>query len=375
MATSQKEEATDNKQDFEGSGAVQESVGEKSKPQEPAAVEAPAEKAAAEQGAEETQDQKAADDNADSEEKAETEAKPEAKEKAEVAEEKDKPEAEVKIEAEEKAKGEEKAKAEVEAAEEPKAGTEEKAEAETETKPEAEEKADAAEEKDKPEAEAKVESEEKIEAEEKTSVPEQSQESATGKISDTIQQMTQSPAVLPGESGKPTMGIPQGGNPAHISVSSGVCAKEIMQKEVVWANSEESVQQALTKMQQQDSGYIMVGQDGALEGIVSKSDITGATSIYLRPIFAKWHGPGDDATLQIKLKWIMSRPVRTVRPETPLATIIENMCRFGGRGLPVVDEQGKVQGLVTVFDIFRTLLNTSEDVSTVGKTAETPALT
>ncbi len=198
-------------------------------------------------------------------------------------------------------------------------------------------------------------------------MPDQSQESATGEISETIQQMTQSPAVLPGESGKPTAKI-------HISVSSGVCAKDIMQKEAVWANSEESVQQALTKMQQQDSGYIMVGQDGALEGIVSKSDITGATSIYLRPIFAKWHGPLDDATLQIKLKWIMSRPVRTVRPETPLETIIENLCRFGGRGLPVMDEQGKVQGLVTVFDIFRTLLNTSEDVSAVGKTAETPAL-
>jgi len=318
MATSQTEEATDNKQASEETGAVQESGDEKSKSQEPAAVEAPAEEAAAEQGAEETQEQKAVDDKADSEEKAEGEA---------------------------------------------------------EAKPEGEAKAEAAEEKDKPEAESKVESEEKVEAEEKTSVPEQSQESATGKISETIQQMTQSPAVLPGESGKPTMGSPQNRKPAHISVSSAVCAKDIMQKEVVWANSEESVQQSLTKMQQQDSGYIMIGQDGTLEGIVSKSDITGATSIYLRPIFAKWHGPLDDATLQIKLKWIMSRPVRTVRPETPLATIIENMCQFGGRGLPVVDEQGKVQGLVTVFDIFRALLNAGADVSTTGKTSEAPVLT
>jgi len=361
MATSQTEEATDNKQDSEETGAVQESGDEKSKAQEPAAVEAPAEEAAAEQGAEETQEQKAVDDKADSEEKAEgeAEAKPEGEAKAEVAEEKSKSETEAKVEseAEEKAEAaEEKTEAKPEAAEEPRAETEEKAE-------------------DKTEAEAKVESEEKIESEEKTSVPEQSQESATGKISETIQQMTQSPAVLPGESGKPTMGTPQNRKPAHISVSSAVCAKDIMQKEVVWANSEESVQQSLTKMQQQDSGYIMIGQDGTLEGIVSKSDITGATSIYLRPIFAKWHGPLDDATLQIKLKWIMSRPVRTVRPETPLATIIENMCQFGGRGLPVVDEQGKVQGLVTVFDIFRALLNAGADVSTTGKTSEAPVLT
>jgi CBS domain containing-hemolysin-like protein len=41
----------------------------------------------------------------------------------------------------------------------------------------------------------------------------------------------------------------------------------------------------------------------------------------------------------------------------------------------VIDKDGQVQGLVTVFDIFRTLLNTSEDACTVGKTAEAPALT
>ncbi|MCH8120572.1 MAG: CBS domain-containing protein [Planctomycetes bacterium] len=370
MATSQTEEATDNKQDSEESGAVQESGGEKSKPQEPAAVEAPVEEAAAEQGAEETQEQKAADDKADSEEKAEaeTEAKPE----AEAVEEKGKPEA--KVESKEKAEAvKEKMEAKPEAAEEPKAEAEEKAKPEVEAKPEAE----AVEKEGKPEAEVELDTgysipdtrrESSIENRVSSSVPDQSQESVTGEISETIQKMTQSPAVLPGESGKPTAKI-------HISVSSAVCAKEIMQKEVVWANSEESVQQALTKMQQQDSGYIMIGKDGTLEGIVSKSDITGAASIYMRPIFAKWHGPLDDATLQIKLKWIMSRPVRTVRPETPLATIIENMCRFGGRGLPVMDEQGKVQGLVTVFDIFRALLNTNEDASAVGKTAEAPALT
>jgi len=299
------------------------------------------------------------------EEKAETE--PEAKSEAEAAEEKDKPEAESKVEAEEKAETEPEAKPEAETVEEkdkPEAEAKVEAEEKTGTGPEAKPEAEAVEETDKPEA--KTEAEEKTETEEKTTAPDQSQDSAKSGVSETIQKMAQSPAVLPGESCKSTM--------THISVPSTICAKDVMQKDVVWAGPDESVQQALTKMQQHDCSYIIVGQDETLEGIVSKSDITGATSIYLRPIFAKWHGTEDDATLQIKLKWIMSRPVRTVRPQAPLATIIENMCRFGGRGLPVVDEQGKVQGLVTVFDIFRTLLNTSEDISAVGKTTEAPAL-
>jgi len=59
--------------------------------------------------------------------------------------------------------------------------------------------------------------------------------------------------------------------------------------------------------------------------------------------------------------------------ETPLVVVIENMCRFGGHALAVVDEQGKVQGLVTAFEIFGALLNTSEDISTVGEPLKGPA--
>jgi CBS domain-containing protein len=120
---------------------------------------------------------------------------------------------------------------------------------------------------------------------------------------------------------------------------------------------------------------MMVGTEGLLEGIVSKSDITGAVSVYLRPIFTKWQQPLDDATLQIKIKWIMTRPVRTVSPETPLAVIMENMYRFGGRCLPVVDQQGKVQGIITAFAVFNALLlNTDSDTSTAGKTLQAPPL-
>ena len=275
----------------------------------------------------------------------------------------DKTKAEEKIKAEAEAKVRTEAEAKAKAEAETKAKAEEKAKAEAELRAKAEAEARA---KIGAEENAKTEAEETSETEEKTTAPDQSQEFVEGGVSETIQKMTQSPAVLPGESGKPTM--------AHISVPSTIRAKDVMRKDVVWASPDKSVQQALTKMQQHDSGYIMIGKDGTLEGIVSKSDITGATSIYLRPIFAKWHGPGDDATLQIKLKWIMSRPVRMIRPETPLAAIIENMHRFSGRCLPVMGREGKVQGLVTVFDIFKVLQNSNPNISTVGKSPQAPPL-
>jgi CBS domain-containing protein len=53
---------------------------------------------------------------------------------------------------------------------------------------------------------------------------------------------------------------------------------------------------------------------------------------------------------------------------------MEIMCQFGWRALPVIDEQGTVQGLVTVFDIFRALLKADHNTSVVGNPIQAPML-
>ena len=109
---------------------------------------------------------------------------------------------------------------------------------------------------------------------------------------------------------------------------------------------------------------MIVGQDGILQGIISKSDLTGATSQYLKPAFAKWRRFLDDATLQIRIKWIMTRPLHTVNPQTSLEAIMKHMCRFHRSCLPVTDQQGKVLGLVTEANILKTLLKLQRSLST-----------
>lgn len=187
----------------------------------------------------------------------------------------------------------------------------------------------------------------------------QTSESKGQSVSETIRKMSQSPADLPGW---------------LTDTSSSICAKDIMEENVVWSSPDDSVEQTLARMQQADVGYIMIGTKGVLEGIVSRSNMAEAISPYLRPVFEKWRRPLDDASLKIKVKWMMSRPVRTITPETSFAVIIENMCRFGGRCLPVVNQDGKVQGLITVYNILKFLLNNNPDITTVGKTLQAPQL-
>ena len=147
-----------------------------------------------------------------------------------------------------------------------------------------------------------------------------------------------------------------------------------MRAEVAWAGPEDSIEHLTAVMQQNDTAYVMIGENQTLQGIISKSDVRGALSPYLQSMFAKWRNPMDIATLQIKAKWAMSQPVRTVRPDATLAAIMSAMTEHGGRCMPVVDQQGKVCGLVTAFDVFHAMLSCRPDISTQGQTPQTPPL-
>jgi len=177
-----------------------------------------------------------------------------------------------------------------------------------------------------------------------------------------------------GESGPPKQLCPAAAAPSTgiTGVVATITARQIMQTEVIWADATETVRQALSKMQQHEVGYLMVGRNDMLEGIVSRSDLAGAISPYLRPAFARWKRPLDDATLQIRISWIMTRPVRTVKPNTSLDVIMDTMMRFGGRCLPVIGDDGRVMGMVTAFDVFK-VLSAGNELSLVGKAAHVPA--
>jgi CBS domain-containing protein len=158
-------------------------------------------------------------------------------------------------------------------------------------------------------------------AENAAAASETSEEPPRGKIFEAIRKIAQSPAILPGQSAMVK-------NEIHGVTGNlfEIRANDIMQNKVTWAGPDDSLQQALAKMKQTDAGYIMIGQNGVLEGIVSQSDITRAMSPYLQPIFAKWRRP--------------------------------------------LDEQGNVQGLVTAFDIFWTLLKNNSNSCAEGQTAQ-----
>jgi CBS domain-containing protein len=60
-------------------------------------------------------------------------------------------------------------------------------------------------------------------------------------------------------------------------------------------------------------------------------------------------------TSAIRVSQVMSQPVRTVRPQTPLADAAHLMVTERISGLPVVDEAGALAGIITEADFLRAL--------------------
>lgn len=55
----------------------------------------------------------------------------------------------------------------------------------------------------------------------------------------------------------------------------------------------------------------------------------------------------------MKAKEIMTSPVSTVTPDTPVAQIARLLCQKHISGVPVVDDTGKVVGIVTEIDLIK----------------------
>lgn len=106
-------------------------------------------------------------------------------------------------------------------------------------------------------------------------------------------------------------------------------------------------------MREKNIRRLPVVEDGKLLGIVTIGDVREAS-------------PSDATTLsiwelnylwaQLTIEKIMTRNVLTVKPETPILDAAETMLEHKVSGLPVLDDEENLVGIITESDIFRMLV-------------------
>ena len=69
------------------------------------------------------------------------------------------------------------------------------------------------------------------------------------------------------------------------------------------------------------------------------------------------------ANLQIQVKEIMSKPIITIQETYSLIDALQTMQKNNFRRLPVTNKEGKLVGIVTDKDIFKTIINNKDLIS------------
>ena len=132
-----------------------------------------------------------------------------------------------------------------------------------------------------------------------------------------------------------------------------ILVKDYMSSTVISVTSETPITQAHQIMKKNNIRRLPVIDNGNLEGMVTIGDVreaspSGATSLSIWELNYLWS--------QIKVANIMTKDVMTVRANEPIINAAKMMYENKVSGLPVLDEVGKVIGVITESDIFRMVI-------------------
>jgi CBS domain-containing protein len=116
---------------------------------------------------------------------------------------------------------------------------------------------------------------------------------------------------------------------------------EVMTRGVEPIPADTTVQGAAIKMAEEDVGAVLIGTEDLLEGILTDRDII------LRLVV-----DGRDVT-SVQVREVMSSTLFTCREEDDVGGAFQQMSGHQVRRLPVLDEAGKLVGIVTLSDLTR----------------------
>jgi len=113
--------------------------------------------------------------------------------------------------------------------------------------------------------------------------------------------------------------------------------REIMSKHVVTIDEGKSAIEAARLMTEKGIGSLMVTKEGKTIGIITERDLVVR-------VLAKGVDPRTT-----KVEEVMTKPIITSTPDTPIADVVKLMSRYKIRRVPIVENETLV-GIVTAYD-------------------------
>jgi len=127
----------------------------------------------------------------------------------------------------------------------------------------------------------------------------------------------------------------------------------IMTTKLYTIRESDTLKEAVDLIRQHKIRHLPVVSGKEITGIISSSDINRLT---FGRLFEN-QGGADEAVLEmLTIPQVMTAKVKTVKPDDTIREVAEIFSDQDFHSLPVVDEQGELQGIVTTTDVIKYLL-------------------
>ena len=128
-------------------------------------------------------------------------------------------------------------------------------------------------------------------------------------------------------------------------------------REVPRLTEHDAVARAFDAMRRESHDCVLVMHDDQLAGIFTSRD-------FLNRVAAVRGDPN-----RLTLAEVMTQSPRTLRPHNDVVFAINWMAIEGFRNVPIVDEVGAVLGVLTVWDVMRTLEDLFQEIDATPRSA------
>jgi len=132
--------------------------------------------------------------------------------------------------------------------------------------------------------------------------------------------------------------------------------EDIMTRRVFSVGLEDSMETIRDGMETYGVRHIPVIDSGKVVGLLSRTDVLGFSESQFRS--SRVSRALDDTRMEETfVAEVMTRDVRTVRPQTPIADAAELLLKHKFGCLPVTDADGSLVGIVTKHDFVKALVD------------------
>jgi len=139
--------------------------------------------------------------------------------------------------------------------------------------------------------------------------------------------------------------------------------KDIMTPKPFTIGPDKPVLEALLKMYEHDVRRLPVIEKGRLVGIISDRDIKQTMG---RPSLINRKGE-DEPELELTVREVMTQNLITVRQDEDLKEAVQLMVENKVSGLPVIDRNGKLVGILSAIDVLRYCLDLLDQTPQPGR--------